>query len=459
MRHLLFFLLAESLLSGAVHAAPPNILFLLTDDQRFDAVGALGHPVLKTPNIDSLARSGHVFRNAYTLGANVGAVCTPSRNMLQIGKAYFRYEGIHAKPDGHTMPEVFNAAGYETYYYGKKGNTAPLVEAKFEHSQALANNDLEHVGGEPGKCIVDAAIEFLRSRDRKRPLFMQLAWPNPHDPRTAAEKYMAMYRRDEIPLPKNYMPQHPFDNGEMAVRDERLAPWPRSEDEIRRHLHEYYATISGLDFHIGRLLAVLKEVGLAENTIIIFASDNGLAIGSHGLMGKQNVYEDGLKVPLIFSGPGIPKGESAALVYLLDLFPTFCDLAGLPAPEGIDGRSLKPVIVGTAKGVRDTLFLSYKNVQRALRDDRWKLIRYPLINRAQLFDLASDPYEMRDLAGDLAQADRIAKMMGALREWQQRLGDPDPLEVADTKTGAWTPPGPEEPKAKRPRKAKGSGGQ
>lgn len=443
------------LFANIARAASPNIVLLLTDDQRFDAIGALGHPVLKTPNMDSLARSGHAFRNAYTLGANVGAVCTPSRNMLQCGKAYFRYEGIHAKPDGHTMPEVFNAAGYETYYYGKKGNTAPLIEAKFEHAHALANNDLEHVGGEPGKCIVDAAIQFLKARDGKRPLFMQLAWPNPHDPRTAAEKYMAMYKRDEIPLPKNYMPQHPFDNGEMAVRDERLAPWPRTEDEIRRHLHEYYATITALDFHIGRLLVTLKDVGLEENTIVVFTSDNGLSVGSHGLMGKQNVYEPGLKVPLIFSGPGIPKGESLALVYLMDLFPTFCDLAGIAKPEGIDGRSLKHVIDGSAKGVRDTLFLSYRDVQRAVRDDGWKLIRYPQINRTQLFDLQSDPDELRDLAGEAPQADRIATMMGALRDWQKQLGDACPLEAAEPKPAAWTPPGPEEPKARRPKKAKG----
>lgn len=450
MRHIRSFLLAALFVARFAQAAPPNIVLLLTDDQRFDAVGALGHPVLKTPHMDSLVRSGHVFRNAYTLGANVGAVCTPSRNMLQCGKAYFRYEGIHAKPDGQTLPELFNAAGYETYYFGKKGNTAPLIEAKFQHTRALPNNDLEHVGGEPGKHIVDAAVEFLKTRDGKRPLFMQLAWPNPHDPRTAADKYMAMYKRDEIPLPKNYMPQHPFDNGEMAVRDERLAPWPRTEDEIRRHLHEYYATISGLDFHIGRLLVALKEVGLEGNTIVVFASDNGLSVGSHGLMGKQNVYEPGLKVPLIFSGTGIPKGESHALVYLLDLFPTFCDLAGIAKPSGIDGRSLRPVIDGTAKGVRDTLCLSYRDVQRAVRDDRWKLIRYPQINRTQLFDLRSDPDELRDLAGEAAQAERIAKMMGALRDWQGQLGDACPLEVTEPKAAAWTPPGPEEPKrAKR----------
>lgn len=453
MGRIAFTALAALVLAGVASAAPPNIILLLTDDQRFDAVGALGHPVLKTPHMDSLARSGYVFRNAYTLGANVGAVCTPSRNMLQCGKAYFRYEGTHAKPDGQTMPELFNAAGYETYYFGKKGNTAPLIEARFEHSRALPSNDLEHVGGEPGKYIVDAAIQFLRTRDRERPLFMQLAWPNPHDPRTAAEKYMALYERDKIPLPKNYLPQHPFDNGEMAVRDERLAPWPRTEEEIRRHLHEYYATISGLDFHIGRLLAAVGEAGLAQNTIIVFTSDNGLSIGSHGLMGKQNVYEPGLKVPLIFSGSGIPRGESRALVYLLDLFPTFCDLAGIAVPAAIDGRSLKPIMGGSSGGVRDSLFLSYRDVQRAVRDDRWKLIRYPQIDRTQLFDLQSDPDELRDLSGDPANSERIARMMGALRGWQKRLGDPCPLEVAAPKPAAWTPPGPEEPKPKKGRKS------
>ena len=210
----------------------------------------------------------------------------------------------------------------------------------------------------------------------------------PHDPRVAAREFRDLYDPARIALPANYLPLHPFDNGEMTVRDERLAPWPRTEAEVRRHLHDYHAVISGLDHHIGRLIRALKDRHAFENTIIVFASDNGLAIGSHGLMGKQSLYEHSMKVPLFLVGPGIPRGWSDALVYLLDVYPTLCDLVGTQVPQGLDGMSLGPILRGKTDRVRDSLFLCYRDVQRAVRDDRWKLIRYPRIGLTQLFDLA-----------------------------------------------------------------------
>jgi arylsulfatase A-like enzyme len=126
-----------------------------------------------------------------------------------------------------------------------------------------------------------------------------------------------------------------------------------------------------MDHHIGRFFAALKELGMYDNTIFIYSADHGLAIGSHGLFGKQNLYEAGMKPPLVFAGPGIPHGESQALVYLLDIFPTVCDLVGTNVPGGLDGKSLKPVIEGKSAGVRDTLFCSYRDVQRAVRDDSY----------------------------------------------------------------------------------------
>ena len=173
---------------------------------------------------------------------------------------------------------------------------------------------------------------------------MYLAFANPHDPRVAAEKYIALYRREAVPVPKNFLPLHPFNNGEQFVRDELLAGFPRTEDEVRKHWHEYLAVITALDGHIGRLIDAIKKQGMYDNTLFIFSSDQGLAMGSHGLMGKQNLYDAGMKAPLVFAGPGVPQGETAALAYLLDIFPTICDLAGVTIPGGLDGRSLKPVI-------------------------------------------------------------------------------------------------------------------
>ena len=424
----------------------PNVLLLLTDDQRADTIAALGNPAIRTPTQDSLARRGFVFRNAYCFGSNVPAVCLPSRNMLMSGRAYFRWEGKFAPADKPNFPVALQQAGYVTYHHGKRGNSAELIQAKFDISKYL-KSDLDREGGEPCRTIVDEAIEFLKGKQASgdhRPFFMFLAPPNPHDPRVAAPKYLELYPLDRIPLPGNYMPLHPFDNGEMRVRDELLAAWPRTPDEIRRHLRDYYAVITGLDYHVGRLLAALEGLGLADETIVVFSSDNGLAIGGHGLMGKQSLYEHSAKVPLILAGPGIPRGGSDALVYLMDLLPTVCELVGVPAPADLDGRSLKPIIQGKTKGVRDTLFYAYRDVQRAIRDDRFKLILYPRINKKQLFDLANDPDELHDLSGDPIQARRIEQLMARLRQWQRQIGDTTPLTSPAPQDPTFTPPSGEE---------------
>lgn len=400
----------------------PHVVFLFADDQRADTIGALGNPHIKTPHLDELVRRGFVFRNAYCLGANVPAVCTPSRNMLLSGRAYFRWTGPQAQPDMANFPTSMKAAGYETYHHGKRGNTSPKIQELFDHNKYVLDQQ-DRTNGEPAKQIVDEAIGFLHSRSRDKPVFMYLAFSNPHDPRVAAQKYLDLYEREKIPLPKNYLPEHPFDNGELKVRDELLAGFPRTKDEVRKHLHDYYAVISAMDHHIGRLVATLKELGMYDNTILVYSADHGLAIGSHGLFGKQNLYEAGMKPPLVFAGPGIPRGESPALVYLLDIFPTVCDLVGGEVPGGLDGKSLKPVIAGKSSSMRDSLFLAYRDVQRAVRDERWKLILYPQANVTQLFDLQADPDEMQNLAEQPEQRGRIESLKAQLNRWQRELGD------------------------------------
>jgi arylsulfatase A-like enzyme len=416
--------------------AKPNVVFLFADDQRADTIGALGNLHIKTPNLDQLVRSGFVFRNAYCLGANVPAVCTPSRNMLLSGRAFFRWQGPQAQPDMPNFPTSMKAAGYETYHHGKRGNTSLAIQALFDHNKYVVDND-DRTNGEPCQTIVDEAIGFLTSRQRNKPVFMYLAFSNPHDPRVAAQKYMDLYERDKIPLPKNYLPLHSFNNGEQFVRDELLAPFPRTQDEVRKHLHDYYAVISAMDYHIGRLFSSLKELGMYDNTVFIYSADHGLAIGSHGLFGKQNLYEAGMKPPLIFAGPGIPRGETHALVYLLDIFPTVCDLVGTDIPDGLDGKSLKAIIEGKSSGVRNTLFLAYREVQRAVRDDRWKLIRYPQVNVTQLFDLQSDPDEITNVADRPEHTERIQSLTAELQRWQKSLGDATPLVVDQPQDPRW----------------------
>lgn len=414
-----------------VHAADakprPNVLFLFTDDQRADTIRALGNSTIVTPNLDRLVESGFVFRNAYCMGSTVPAVCLPSRTMLLSGRSLFHLS--EAKVGSPNFPKTMNQAGYVTYHHGKKGNTAQQIQQDFQHNKYLANDQKERGSGFPGKEIADDAIRFLRERDKDRPFCMYLAFGNPHDPRVVNAEYRGKYDEGKMPLPANYRPLHPFNNGELLVRDETLAPWPRSPETVRKHLTDYYGVITYLDMEIGRVVATLKETGVHDNTVIVFSSDHGLAMGSHGLMGKQNLYEDGMKAPLIFAGPGIPKGQSDAFAYLHDIYPTVCALTGTPIPDVLDGKSLTPVIRGEAKQVRDSLFLAYRTVQRAVRQGDWKLIRYPQINKSQLFDLKSDPAEMKDLAGDPKHADKLKEMMELLAKEQERHGDKQPLSV------------------------------
>jgi arylsulfatase A-like enzyme len=229
------------------------------------------------------------------------------------------------------------------------------------------------------------------------------------------------------------MPRHPFDNGELEVRDELLAPIPRTPDAMRRELADYYATITHLDHEVGRVLHALSERGLAENTIVIYSSDQGLAVGGrHGLMGKQNLYEH-IKPPLIVAGPGIRHGRSDALVYLFDLFPTICGFAGVPVPQEVEGISLLPVIRGEKPRVRDRLFGAYRDCQRMIRDERWKLIKYNAAGEkhTQLFDLRDDADEIRNLADDARFAPERSRLERWLEEARKQFGDPINFDAVD----------------------------
>src|SRR6185436_10559044 len=317
-----------------------------SDDQRADTIRALGNPNIDTPALDRLVADGTCFRRAYCMGAMEGAVCTPSRAMLMTGRTLFRI-----KPDLAglpTWPEAFAKAGYATFITGKWHNQAPSLLRAFQEGR---NVFLGGMGKDPyalpvqdfgpdaklsekrpsGKHSVelfaDTAIEFLQRQKGDRPFLAYVALNAPHDPRIAPKEYHDKYNAAKPPLPANFLPQHPFDNGNMTGRDEELAPWPRTPEIVRQHLADYYSSITFVDRQIGRILQALRASGHDERTIVVFSSDHGLAIGSHGLFGKQNLYDHSMHAPLIFSGPGIPKGKRAdALCYLLDIYPTLGDL-------------------------------------------------------------------------------------------------------------------------------------
>ena len=416
-------------------ARRPNVLLIVSDNQRPDTIAALGNRYIKTPNLNRLVEEGFSFNNAYFMGSTSGATCMPSRTMLMTGRTLFRVpltemseeeEATRPVTGMPILPKLMKEAGYNTLRTGKWGNYPRFAAQEFHTNIVVARS----VNG--SERHANNAIDFLRRQTLGKPFFLYVAFAAPNDPHVgpgvAPQKYRDMYKPGDVPVPPNYLPMHPFDNGEMIIRDELLASWPRTKEEIQRHLAGYYSVITYMDHEIGRILQALKETGQYDNTIVIFASDTGTAIGSHGLIGMQNLYEHSVGVPLIFSGPGIVKGETSdALVYLFDIFPTICNLVGLAIPEGVDGKSLGSIMNGKAKSVRDSLFTAYKDVQRAVRDERWKLIRYPQIKKTQLFDLENDPHETKDLSGGPAYAAKVKEMMALLRKWQQRLGDNTPL--------------------------------
>lgn len=432
MKHILAATLLA--LTAALHAADkpataskPNICFLLADDLRPDCLGMLGHPIVKTPNIDKLVGDGFIFRNAYTLGSNASAVCLPSRQMILKGVSYFRPK-FRTNPGPPTLAETFRAAGYASMRSGKPKNGDDLV---FD----------ENLDGGDAAGNADNLVKFVKTHAGKQPLFLYMAGHEPHDRQYATEEFYAMYQPAGMAMPVNFLPYHPFNNGAMTEPDEwRTLPWPRTKEDLQGKLARYYASTSYWDAQVGRLVEALKESGQFDNTIFIVAGDNGLSLGEHGLLGKQNLYEfGGMHVPLIFAGPGIPKGDSKAFAYLMDIYPTLCELTGTGIPEKLDAKSQAPVITGKSAKVRDHMFNSYKECQRSIRDDRWKLIRYPLINKTQLFDLQTDPHEMTDLADKPEHAGHIQELLAVLKNHQKQFGDETPLEVTNPADPAWSP--------------------
>jgi len=419
-------LLGVSALVGAAPSSRPNVLLVLTDDQRADTIRALGNSEIETPVQDALVDRGFVFTNAYCQGSMIPAVCAPSRTMLLTGKSLFHIPPPRAKTyDGPTLGATFGAEGYATLCVSKPGNSFQAGHAKF--SKVV---HIPHVGSATTERCADAAIDWVKQQKADQPVFVYLAPSMPHDPRTAPAEVQAKYKPEEITLPRNFMARHPFDNGELAVRDELLAAIPRSPDEMRKHLAEYYACINDLDRHVGRVIETFKKEGRWDRTVVVFASDQGLAVGGrHGLMGKQNLYEH-VKPPLILAGPGVPKGRSEALVYLFDLYPTLCEMAGIAIPSELEGQSLVPVVQGKRKRVRDALFLAYRDVQRAARDERWKMIWYPKVGQIQLFDLSKDPDELVNLANVPAHSSELARLSTQLRDWQRAVGDAVPAPPA-----------------------------
>lgn len=431
----------------------PNILFLLVDDMQSTAINVLGNSHVRTPNIDRLITEGVTFTNTYTNGAIGGALSMPSRAMLMTGRGVFEVQSDGSKiPATHTtLPEHLQNNGYDTYAVGKWHSdfesfyrsfaggenlffggmhtyeTNGHVSPRLRHYDPTGSRKDVFVGEEfSSKMYADAAIDYLDSRrDNEQPFMAYIAFTSPHDPRNQLPDYGDKYNSDGITLPPNYRPEHPFDNGDLKVRDEVYIPAPRSEQVVREELALYYGMVNEVDHQIGRILSSLEKNGQTKNTIIVFASDNGLAMGQHGLMGKQNLYDHSISVPMAILDPRNKSNgrKTDALCYLYDIYPTLCDMTGVSIPESVTGCSLQPVVNGETEHARDLLFLSYSSIQRGLVKDGYKYIVYNVGGKQteQLFDLRNDPWEMENLIGKMP--DKTTEYKGLLSEQMSANND------------------------------------
>ncbi len=452
----------------------PNILFILTDDQSpFDLKSYDASSTLSTPNLSRLAAEGMVFDGAYHMGAWVGAVCTASQTMLMTGRSLWKLPNksnpnnddpalVPANLEENSMAAIFNRAGYATMRTCKSGNSYQPANKKFtinKESVSRTGND------ENGSAWhAEQVLDYLKDRETSKeeaPFLIYFGFSHPHDPRNGKEglleKYGAVNHTDRtrVPfvnakqpaLPTNYLAAHPFFHGHPELRDEVEVSgvWKnRDEGTIRNELGREFACSENIDDQIGRVLDRLEKMGELDNTYIFYTADHGIAIGRHGLMGKQNLYEHSWRVPFLVKGPGIKAGKRVAgNIYLMDVLPTFCDLAGIEPPKTIDALSFKPVLFGQKQQIRETMYGVYsggtKPGMRAVKRGDWKLIKYDTmdgtVHETQLFNLKANLHEFvaehqkkgkmeTNLAGNPRYAVKLKEMETLLQAQMQYYHDP-----------------------------------
>ncbi len=460
---LLLGLITFSLITDYSSAAPakPNVLFISVDDMS-NSLGCYGHPVVKSPNIDRLARMGVRFDRAYCQFP----LCSPSRSSLMTGlrpdttRVFdLQYHFRTHLPDVVTLPQMFMKQGYfaarvgKIYHYGNPGqigtpglddapswNVAlnPRGRDKDEEDKltnytpkrglgsALAFLKAEGTDEEQTDGKVASEVIKLLEANRDKPFFIAAGFYRPHCPYIAPKKYFDLY-----PMEKITMPAGPFAEAKAAPAPSlaSVAPWPwfgTTETQSREAKQAYYATISFVDAQVGRLLDALERLKLAQNTIVVFWSDHGYHEGEHGLWMKQSLWEGSARVPLAIYAPGAKGngGVSQRTVELVDLYPTLADLAGLTPPKNLAGASLRPLLDNPAATWTKPAFTqTWRGTfsGHSVRTEQWRYTEWDGGQQgAQLFDIQNDPQELHDLAGDPKHAATVKELKALVaKNWAE----------------------------------------
>ncbi|MGZ0711887.1 sulfatase-like hydrolase/transferase (plasmid) [Coraliomargarita sp. W4R53] len=433
----------------------PNVVLIFMDDMT---AWSLRSAQVHTPNLDRLRAEGTTFESAFNQGSLEPAVCTPARQMLMSGLTVF--DASQHFLDSQRLGTTLTHAGYNTFFTGKWHNERAALEADYASVGPWAGGMLGSLNGEDdaygrpkpddewdaadetrgghwmtlgdgrvqhsSERWTDAAVNFLGDAPTDSPFFLHLAYHAPHDPRQAPQDFLNMYPQAEVLVPPNVMAQHPFDNGDLYIRDELLAPHPRTEAAVQLHRREYFAMITHADREIGRVLDAvdLLDAESDRRTIVVFSGDHGLALGEHGLFGKQNLYDHSTRVPLVFAGPGIAAGaQRTQPVYSGSIYATICELTRTDVPEPVQFSSLLPAIRDD-QPITDEIFTAYGMAQRSIRCGGLKLIAYADSAHDQLFDIDEDPWELVNLAADSEYAGMLAELREQLARCQRELHDP-----------------------------------
>ncbi len=462
--YLSFFLLSCS--EKPVEKPKPNILFIFADDQAYYTVHAQGNSEIITPTLDRLTREGVTFTHAYNMGAWHGAVCVASRTMLNTGRFVWRAYRNEKKlkelaHNRQFWSQMMEDAGYETYFSGKwhvkispdsifnnvshirpgmpkdtpEGYNRPIEGKKDIWSPYDTAFGGHWKGGKHwSEVLADDAESFLsKASESDKPFFMYLAFNAPHDPRQSPKKYVDMYPLESISIPESFVPEYPY-NGKIgygrSLRDERLAPFPRTEYAVKVNRQEYYAIITHMDDQIKRIIAALEKTGKKDNTYIFFTADHGLACGNHGLMGKQSMYDHSIRPPMIVIGPDIPKNQKSNTdVYLQDVMASALELAGAEKPGYVEFNSLIDLAKNkTLKGKYNAIYGCYTDAQRMIRKDGYKLIVYPKAETTLLYDMKNDPLELNDLNGEEQYSDIKKSLFNDLLNLQTDMEDTTDLK-------------------------------
>lgn len=476
----------------------PNILFIITDDQDNATLDTYGDRECDTPNLDRLAKNGMTLTDAHQMGAFLGAVSTASRTMIMTGMYLWKAQALREQnprsksrsnqnylvngekrigagnwvydPEESSLPALFNKAGYETFRTCKQGNSYEPANALFSQRFDKTCRMPDDENGSAWHA--DHVIRYFNNRGKtdkndRKPFFVYLGFSHPHDSRHGKPELLAKYGAEDVDnptklnnkmpkLPVNWLPEKAFPDGHPNLRDEvKVQGVGRRRDEIavRNEKGKEFACIENIDIQIGRVLEALEKIGELDNTYIFFTSDHGIAVGKHGFMGKQNLFEHTFKVPFIISGPTIPKNSRATgNTYQLDVLPTLCDFAGIECPE-VDGKSFRCVAEGKEDKIRDVLYGAYsggtKPGVRCVKKGDWKLIKYDVLDgevrKTLLFNLKENPNELMiehsspeviratgnkpgknqvNLSNDPRYKDKLAEMEALLLEQMIEVGDP-----------------------------------